>query len=434
MTIETKLARIANPPRIYSRDEHTISRKKISSNALKVLRRLNNAGYRACLVGGGVRDLLLGLEPKDFDVATDARPEQVRDLFRNSRLIGRRFRLAHVRFGREVLEVATFRTGYDGNVDASKVSREGRILRDNVYGDIDQDVWRRDFTVNALYYDLHDLTVLDYVDGMKDLKRGVIKLIGEPSQRYREDPVRMLRAVRFAVKLGFRIDKGTAEPLSELSNLLSTISSARLYEEVLKMSLGGSALLTFEALRQHKLFPILFPVTNLEFDQAKYEFRETFVGQALANTDRRVAESKPVTPAFIVAALLWNAVDREHERLTKTGMTPTDAMSIAADRFLAQQINRLAVPRRITQVTREIWAMQIGLSKRSRRRVRRVVEHPRFRAAYDFLELRAQSGEPVEQLSDWWGRYQVASQPTRSSMLDELKGRSNPKGRRHHRG
>lgn len=424
MTINTNLASTVQSPRVYSRDEHEVSRKQISNNVLKVLRRLDNAGFRACLVGGGVRDLLLGLEPKDFDVATDARPEQVRELFRNSRLIGRRFRLAHVRFGREVVEVATFRTGYDANIGASKTNREGRILRDNVYGNIDQDVWRRDLTINALYYDIRDSTILDYVGGMKDLKRGVIKLIGEPYQRYREDPVRMLRVIRFAVKLRFSVAKETAEPIAELNNLLAEISSARLYEEVLKMSLGGSALLTFEALRRHKLFQILFPVTELESDQRRCDFRETFVGQALADTDRRIAESKPVAPAFIVAVLLWKAVNRECECLTERGMPPAEAMSIAGDRFLSQQVNRVAVPRRVTQITREIWAMQLRFSKRSPGRVRRVIENPRFRAAYDFLELRARVGEPIGEISDWWGLYQAANRSTRSSMLEELKGRS----------
>ena len=432
MIAETKVASIRRAPLIYTRDEHAISRKHISDSALKVLYRLDNAGFRACLVGGGVRDLLLGREPKDFDIATDARPEQVRELFRNCRLIGRRFRLAHVRFGREIIEVATFRAAIDTDVNAAEVSEEGRILRDNAYGDIDDDVWRRDFTVNALYYDIHDFSVIDYVDGVEDLKKGVLRLIGDPYQRYREDPVRMLRAIRFAVKLGFRLDDRTSTPLAELGDLLGAISPARLFDEVLKLFHGGAALQTFEALRHYDLFSKLFPATDAELAHQQGGFPGTLVGRALANTDTRIAEFKSVTPAFLIAALLWDAVDTERERLTRTGVKPSDAMAIAADKLLSQQIARLAVPRRFTQITREIWSMQLRLPKRTPKRVQKLIDHPRFRAAYDFLMLRADSGEPVDELVDWWTRYQEVDRAERDAMLDNLKQRSgsNPKRRR----
>ncbi|HEB98384.1 MAG TPA: polynucleotide adenylyltransferase PcnB, partial [Thiotrichales bacterium] len=250
-------------PVIIPRAEHGISRSNISPNALKVLYRLRSAGYRACLVGGGVRDLLLGREPKDFDVATDARPEEVRKLFRNCRLVGRRFRLAHVVFGREVIEVATFRGRHDAAEEGeTATSEEGRILRDNVYGTIEEDAWRRDFTVNALYYDIEDFSVRDYVGGMEDLRAGVLRLIGDPEARYREDPVRMLRAVRFAVKLGFRIEPATEAPIESLAHLLFEIPPARLFEEVLKLFQGGMALETFEMLRHYDLFGKLFPLTE----------------------------------------------------------------------------------------------------------------------------------------------------------------------------
>ena len=433
MIAENNVASINRAPLIYARDEHTISRKHISDSALKVLYRLDNAGYRACIVGGGVRDLLLGREPKDFDVATDARPEQVRELFRNSRLIGRRFRLAHVRFGREIIEVATFRAAIDADINAGEVSEEGRILRDNAYGDIDDDVWRRDFTVNALYYDIHDFSVIDYVGGVEDLKNGVLKLIGDPVQRYREDPVRMLRAIRFAVKLGFKFDDRTSAPLVELGHLLEAISPARLFDEVLKLFHGGVALQTFEALRHYDLFSKLFPATEAELAHQQGGFPSTLVGRALANTDARIAEFKPVTPAFLIAAFLWDAVDNERSRLQATGVKASDAMSLAADKLFSQQVARLAVPRRFTQVTREIWSMQLRLPKRTPKRVHKLIEHPRFRAAYDFLKLRAESGEPVEDLVDWWTRYQEVNEIERDAMLDNLSERSGATSKRRHR-
>jgi poly(A) polymerase len=424
-----KIASIPRPRRVYSRDEHSISRKYISPNALKVLYRLDNAGFKACLVGGGVRDLLLGREPKDFDIATDAQPGQVRELFRNCRLIGRRFRLAHVRFGREVIEVATFRAAHAEDNVAAEVTDEGRILRDNVYGEIDDDVWRRDFTVNALYYDIHDFSVIDYVGGVEDLKNGVLKLIGDPHQRYREDPVRMLRAIRFAVNLGFRLDERTAEPLTKLGDLLIEISPARLFDEALKLFHGGTALQTFEALRHYDLFSKLFPLTEAELEHQHGGFPATLVGRALANTDARIAESKTVTPAFLIAALLWDAVDEERQRLEAGGVKASDAMSIAADKLLSQQVARLAVPRRFTQVTREIWAMQLRLPKLTRKRVRRLIEHVRFRAAYDFLKLRAEAGEPVHELCEWWTEYQEVDEMGREAILDTLTTRSESKHR-----
>jgi poly(A) polymerase len=422
MTNEAKLVELRRAPRVYSRDEHAISRKFIAPNALKVLYRLNGAGYRACLVGGSVRDLLLGREPKDFDVATDARPEQVRELFRNCRLIGRRFRLAHVRFGQEIIEVATFRAAHndDGNA-AAETTDDGRILRDNVYGGIDDDVWRRDFTVNALYYDIADFSVIDYVGGVADLKQGVLRLLGDPRTRYREDPVRMLRAIRFAVKLGFRLDDASSRLLPEMAALLDDISPARLFEEVLKLFHGGCALLTCEALRQHRLFAHLFPLTEAVLAHRHGTFDDSLLGRALANTDARINEGKSVTPAFLLAAMLWDAYEQERQDLEAKNLPPQDAGQLAADRVISRQVARLAFPRRLTQVTREVWALQPRFAQRTPKRVQKLIEHPRFRAAYDFLLLRADAGDGPRGDADWWTTYQAGAVNERNGMLEALE-------------
>ena len=433
MNIQTSITPLRPALRIYTRDEHNISRRNISQAALKVLYRLDGAGYRACLVGGGVRDLLLGREPKDFDIATDAQPEQVRELFRNSRLIGRRFRLAHVRFGPEIIEVATFRAAHQIDDSAAEINDEGRILRDNVYGSIDDDVWRRDFTVNALYYDIHDFSVIDYVGGVEDLKQGVMRLIGDPSIRYREDPVRMLRGLRFAVKLGFRIDDTAASPLREIGYLLEEISPARLFDEMLKLFHGGSALQSFEALRHHDLFARLFPLSERTLAHEQGGFPPMLIRRALENTDKRINEGKSVTPAFLIAALLWDAVDEQRQRLEAEGVSEQDALGLAADTVISQQVARVAIPRRFTQMTREIWALQSRLARRTPTRVRKVHDHPRFRAAYDFLVLRSEADEPLVELADWWTRYQEVDESERESMLGELKKTTGTKPRRRRR-
>ncbi|MGE0858178.1 MAG: polynucleotide adenylyltransferase PcnB [Gammaproteobacteria bacterium] len=419
---------------MYTRSEHAISRKLISPNALKVLYRLDGAGFRACLVGGGVRDLLLGREPKDFDIATDARPEQIRELFRNCRLIGRRFRLAHVRFGNEIIEVATFRAAHeDDDGAAAEMTDDGRILRDNVYGDIEDDVWRRDFTVNGLYYDIHDFSVIDYVGGVADLERGVLRVIGDPEQRYREDPVRMLRAIRFAVKLGFKLDADCAAPLPRLAALLDDISPARLFDETLKLFHGGYALQTFEALRHHHLFEHLFPLTEIALSHEHEGFPATLVGRALDNTDKRLAEGKSVTPAFLLAALLWDAVEERRQALEDQGLAPQDATLQAADDVIARQVARLAIPKRFTLSARDIWGLQPRLSGLSPKRARRVFENPRFRAAYDFFLLRAEAGDADADTAEWWTAFQDADEAGREAMLgalDEAPSGDRPRRRR----
>lgn len=369
-------------------------------------------------MGGGVRDLLLGREPKDFDIATNARPEQVRQLFRNCRLVGRRFRLAHVRFGEEVIEVATFRAAHDGeDVEGEGVVEDGRILRDNVYGTLEDDVWRRDFTVNALYYNVRDFSVVDFTDGMSDLKAGVLRCIGDPEARYREDPVRMLRAVRLAAKLGFRIEPASELPLFELGALLRGMPPARLFDETLKLFLGGIAVQTFELLRHYGLFGQLFPQTETSLSREVDGFPLTLLVQALANTDGRVAEGKPVTPAFLFGALLWEPMRRlavEHEA---SGMDAVHALQVAGDSVVARLNERVSLPRRFSLPMREIWQLQPRLAVRRGTRSLRLLEHPRFRAAYDFLMLRREAGEPVGELCEWWTQLQAADEQQRPALV-----------------
>jgi poly(A) polymerase len=409
----------SHQPRIISRADHGISRANICESALKVLYGLKKAGYEACLVGGGVRDLLLGREPKDFDVATDATPEEVRKVFRNCRLIGRRFRLAHVRYGREIIEVATYRAGSDGSDEdeADMHIEDGRIIRDNVYGNIEQDAWRRDFTVNALYYNIKDFTVVDYTGGYDDLQAGVLRLIGEPEKRYREDPVRMLRAIRFAAKLGMRIHTDSDKPIYELAGLLEIISPARLFEEVLKLFHAGSALQTFEMLRKYGLFKTLFPQTERALAKEEQGFPHLLLVKALANTDNRINEGKSVNPAFLFAALLWEPMCAERKVLSEQGLSAMEATHAATDNVLRWQREHTTIPRRHSLMIREIYTMQLRLLRRSGKRAVLLLEHPRFRAAYDFLLLRNEAGEELQEEADWWTRFQELEPDNRSSML-----------------
>lgn len=424
-------------PLIIQRSEHIVSRANISENSLKVLYRLRSAGYQGYLVGGGVRDLLLGREPKDFDIATDAKPEQIRQLFRNCRLIGRRFRLAHVRFRDEIIEVATFRGLHDPSDEADEDGAEretdnGRILRDNVFGTVEEDAWRRDFTVNALFYSVEDFSVLDYVGGMADLRDGVLRLIGDAEQRYREDPVRMLRAARFAAKLGFRIHPDTETPLARLAPLLLDIPPARLFEEVLKLFLGGYAVQTFELLRHYGLFEPLFAQTERSLAHEEKGFPITFVARALENTDKRIAEGKPVTPAFLFAALLWEPVRERAAQLLGEDTSELAAIQQAADEVLAQQTQRVAIPRRFSVPMREIWQLQSRLARPGGRRVWAIASHPRFRAGYDFFLLRAESGEIDLALAEWWTRFQEVDHADQQAMVDQ-QGDSRRKPRRRRR-
>lgn len=423
-------------PRIIPRSEHTISRANISPNALKVLYRLKSAGYDAYLVGGGVRDMLLGREPKDFDIATNALPDEVEKIFRNCLLIGRRFRLAHVRFDDEVIEVATFRAqGGEGAGEDEARTETGRILRDNVYGSLEEDAWRRDFTINALYYNIQDFSVVDYVGGMQDLQSGVLRLIGAPEQRYREDPVRMLRAVRFAAKLGFRIDRESEAAIVQLGHLLEEIPPARLFDEVLKLFQGGAAVQSFELLRHYGLFRHLFPQTEAALAQEREGFPKTLVLRALANTDQRVAEDKPVTPAFLYAALLWEPLRRAVAVREAAGEGELQALQEAATEVVDTQLKRTSLPKRFALPMREIWGMQPRLKRITGLRPVKLLEHPRFRAAYDFLLLRAEAGEDLKELCEWWTEFQTLDENERLHRLRAIGGKGmSGKKRRSRRG
>ncbi len=436
MTVSDKssnITRLKIEPTIIPRDQHNISRSAISDSALKVLYRLKNADYKAYLVGGGVRDILLGREPKDFDVVTDAKPEQIRELFRNCRLIGRRFRLAHVRFGDEIIEVSTFRAPHHVSDEGAGRVEEGRIIRDNVYGDIDDDVWRRDFTVNALFYNIKDFSVVDYVGGVKDLKDGQLKLIGEPSQRYIEDPVRMLRAVRFAAKLGLRIHSEAEKPISQHAELLKDIPPARLFEEMLKLFMGACALQTFEMLRHYNLFKYLFPQTDSLLDTHEKDYPHTFIMQALRNTDQRLSQGNSVAPGFLLAAFLWEPMRVLADEHIGYGLSEMEAVQLAGDTVISKQISSLSMPRRFTHMARDIWALQVRL-KRTGKRSFRVLMHPKFRAAYDFLLLRAEAGEPLQELVDYWTKEQLdeplAGKDTIKSGYHKPRSRRGARSRR----
>ena len=418
-------------PLIVPRPEHSISRANISPNALKVLNRLKQAGFQAYLVGGGVRDLLLGHEPKDFDIATDATPEEVRGVFRNCRLIGRRFRLAHVFFGREIVEVATFRGSNSEGGSEAQVTEQGMILRDNVYGSITEDALRRDFTVNALYYNIADFSLVDYAGGLADIEQGRLRLIGaDPVARYREDPVRMLRAVRFACKLGFIIDPDCAAPIRELAALLGEISPARLFDETLKLFHGGYALQAFEKLRQYSLFAYLFPETDACLAREDHDFPITFVSRGLDNTDRRLLAGKPVAPAFLFAVLLWEPVRLRYQVLLDEGMPSAEAMALASHEIASAQQRRVAIQKRFALPMREIWAMQPRLERRQGKRPLVLLSHPRFRAAYDFLLLRAEAGETDPELAQWWTRFQDVDAAERVKMLGGSAARKRKRRKR----
>jgi poly(A) polymerase len=466
----------AAAPRIIPRSEHSISRSHISANALRVLYRLHEGGFQAFLVGGCVRDLLLGLEPKDFDVATDALPEEVKRLFRNSRLVGRRFRLAHVFFGREIIEVATFRAtsapsqGEEPLADAdpedgeapelddttvelealeetdaleaadppparlARTAREpaandsddrhvdaaGRILRDNVYGTIEEDVWRRDFTANALYYNIADFSIWDYVDGVRDIESRTLRLIGDPETRFREDPVRLLRAARFEAKLGFHVDPATARLIKPLRDLLGSVPPARLFDETLKLFLTGHGAKSFEVLRRRGLLAALLPTVNAYYDGHADSVVEKLLMQGLVNTDARVVADKPVTPTFLFALLLYGPIAQHIEAAPPARWHELATILDACDRATREAQARVAIPKRFSLGVREMFALQPRLEHPRGRRALRVLEHPRFRAAYDLLLLRAQYGLAPEAMAKWWTKLQEVSVEERGRMADAL--------------
>jgi poly(A) polymerase len=478
---DASLATPAAEPRIIPRSEHTISRSHISPNALRVLHRLRDGGFMAFLVGGCVRDLLIGMEPKDFDVATDALPEQIKRLFRNSRLVGRRFRLAHVFFGRETIEVATFRAATApsqgdeplpeadpedgeapeldpmpeaeelGDTPAAAVERTpaeragrgrtepaedvdrhvdhtGRILRDNVYGTIDEDVWRRDFTANALYYNIADLSLWDYVNGTRDIAARTLRLIGDPETRFREDPVRMLRAARFEAKLGFQIDPATAQPIAALRGLLAGVPPARLFDETLKLFLAGHGARSFEVLRRRGLLATLLPSVDAYFASHPGSVVEKLLLQGLRNTDARVLADKPVTPTFLFSLLLYGPIAGLIEAAPPAHWHELATILDACDRATREASTRIALPKRFALGVREMFALQPRLEHPRGRRALRLLEHPRFRAGYDLLLLRAESGLAPEAMAQWWTRVQEVSVEERGRMADALAGEAGTRG------
>ncbi|WP_342222077.1 polynucleotide adenylyltransferase PcnB [Candidatus Fukatsuia endosymbiont of Tuberolachnus salignus] len=410
---------------VVPRGKHNIARRDISDNAWKVLHRLNRSGYEAYLVGGGVRDLLLGKKPQDFDITTNATPEQVRKLFNNCRLVGRRFRLAHIIFGHEIIEVATFRGHHDENGDehSSQQTENGMLLRDNIFGSIEEDAQRRDFTINSLYYGGSDFVLRDYSDGLRDLKKGVIRLIGDPEVRYREDPVRMLRAVRFAAKLDMTISPETAEPIPRMAPLLSGIPSARLFEETLKLLQGGYGYKSYLKLCEYQLFQPLFPLVSRYFTQQHDSLMERILIQLLKNTDYRLHHDQRVNPAFLFATMLWYPLVECTQKLKQeSGLPYCDAFSLAIDNVLEEVSRSLAIPKRITMMVQDIWLLQLRFSLRQGKRAYQLMEHPKFRAAYDLLVLRAETekSHKLQSLSQWWSEFQEGLPEQQQLMLGTL--------------
>jgi poly(A) polymerase len=458
----------AGSPRIIPRAEHSISRRNISPNALRVLYRLREGGYQAFLVGGCLRDLMLGVEPKDFDVATSARPEEVRRLFRNCRLIGRRFRLAHVFFGHEIIEVATFRASSapspgeeteddpdilpeigasEDNPEAEAESDQererdaeqsvdrvlddqGRILRDNSYGNIDEDVWRRDFTCNALYYNIEDFSLWDYCGGAEDLQARRLKLIGDARQRYREDPVRMLRAARFEAKLGFSLDPATEAGIDELRDLLNEVPAARLFDETLKLFLTGHGVKSLEVLRRRGLLDVLYPGVALYLTQHPGSLVEQLLVAGLANTDERVAAGKSVTPTFLFTLLLYGPIAAYIEKQPPDRWSDVGTILDGCDHALREAQQSVTIPKRFSLGVRDMFAMQPQLEHPRGRRVLRLIEQPRFRAGYDLLLLRAQVGMAPRDVAEWWTALQASPPQQRSDMADALEAARGGRGGR----
>ncbi|HEY1610955.1 MAG TPA: polynucleotide adenylyltransferase PcnB [Paraburkholderia sp.] len=440
-------------PVILPADVHGIDPSLISRNAVRVTDGLQQAGFRAFIVGGAVRDLLLGIAPKDFDVATDATPDQVQKLFRRARIIGRRFQIVHVQFGQEIIEVSTFRALVDAPPDAEPaaeaepapvappkrlrrdeldrrthaVDASGRVLRDNVWGEQHEDATRRDFTINAMYYDPATQTVLDYHNGMADMRAHLLRMIGDPATRFREDPVRMLRVVRFAAKLGFEIEERTRAPIQELADLINNVPAARLFDEMLKLLLSGQALACLQWLRKEGLHHGLLPLLDVVLEQPQ---GERFITLALSNTDARVRAGKPVSPGFLFATLLWHDVQQRYQQYTAASEYPVPALHQAMDDVIDAQTEKLAIHRRFSSDMREIWGLQLRLEKHSGRSALKLLEHQRFRAGYDFLLLRCEAGELESSIGQWWTDFINGDAAARETLLTQGGKDRSPRKRR----
>ena len=404
--------RIEGKCHIIPFDVHGVSRDGISPAARKVTDGLQAEGYAAFVVGGAVRDLLLNRHPKDFDIATDATPEEVRRVFRRSRIIGRRFRLVHVLFGEETVETSTFRRKIES--EEAETDEHGRLLRDNEFGDQEQDAARRDFTANALFYDPSSQEIYDYHNGYADICSNTLRMIGEPAVRYREDPVRMLRAVRLSAKLGMKLEAATAAPIAKMKDLLGNVPQARLLDEMLKLLLSGHALECVKKLRSMDLHHGMLPMLDVILKQP---LGEKFVMLALQNTDQRIRDEKSVSPAFLFAALLWHDVLSAWKMHQDAGERPVAALHAAMDEVLDRQQAQIAIPRRYDAVMKDLWLLQPRFGQRGGQRPFRLLSQPHFRAAYDFLLLRCESGEADSQLGLWWDEFQDATDERRAEML-----------------
>ena len=421
-------------PRVIEARQHGISPSDVNRGALKIVHTIQAAGFSAELVGGCVRDLLLGQRPKDFDVVTEAEPDTIQNLFRRARLIGRRFRLAHVRMGREVVEVSTYRALPNVGDDGYEVSEgDGRILRDNVFGDRDSDARRRDFSVNALYYDPVGGVLLDYVGGFEDLNAGILRMIGEPARRFREDPVRLLRAVRFSSRLGLIIDTGTEAPMPDARLFLQKVPPPRLFDESLKLLQNGYAEPNFRLMHRYGFITELLPEITQHYLAADVVSRTGLVMLALRSTDDRVRMGKPLNAAFLYAVFFWRAVCDQASRLTEEGGAPVQSLHRAISVVLTDAQSRLTIPRRLTAVMFDIWDMQRHLEKRRKNMVTRLLEHRRFRAAYDFYLLRVASGSADQAIADWWTDIQKVSVSSRIQMINDLAGGRGSRRRRKRR-
>lgn len=386
-----------------------------------MLNRLNGSGFQAYIVGGSVRDLLLNKAPKDFDVATNATPNQIKSLFRNGRIIGRRFKLVHVLFHREIIEVATFR-GHASLDESQQTNERGMLVRDNTFGSLDEDAWRRDFTINSLYYNVVDSSIIDFTGGVKDVQDKLIRMIGDPVTRYTEDPVRMLRAIRFSAKLHFNLAPETEAPFPEISSLITHVSNSRLFDEMTKLYQCGNAETVQKLLMQYGLFQHLCPQTTALFN-SQYPVN-ALLAIALENTDTRIQDDKPVTPAFLFAVILWFPMIERSKQLQSSGMDPLPAVEKAMSIVIAEQNKIISIPKRYTQIIREIWLLQYRFVKRLGGRAFNLLQHPRFRAAYDFMALRALAGDESMELAQWWTSFQEASEEARNQMVTELNAGS----------
>lgn len=384
-----------------------------------MLNRIKSAGFDAYLVGGSVRDLLLHKRPKDFDVATNATPADIRKLFRNARIIGRRFKLVHILFYREVIEVATFRA-QGLTQDTHQVNETGMLVRDNEFGSLEDDAWRRDFTINSMYYDHMNSSIIDITDGKKDIDHKEVRIIGDADVRYQEDPVRMLRAVRFAAKLQFAIEKHTAKAIHDNNHLITHVSGSRLFDEITKLYQCGKSESVHCLLSEYGLFHHLFPGTQKLLDEKSHYPINAFIGIALESTDKRIIDGKPVNPAFLFAVFLWFPLQQLAKDLQTEGLNPLAAVEKAMSTVISEQNKTVFVSKKFAQVIREIWIMQYRFSKRFGRRPFTLLEHPRFRAAYDFLALRALAGDETMELANWWTNFQDLDEAGQQAMIDQI--------------